>query len=415
MVIGMIVEKTQAKTLVRKSKIDDWWWSEASLNPYQGCFHNCVYCDGKAESYFIHEDFGTRIKAKVNAPSLLEKFLDKEGFIATNRKKAPTLMEYFPNYKLNISQPSKYIFAVGGGVTDVYQPAEREVKLTRRLLSIFLDYNIPVQLLTKNVNVLRDLDLLIQIKELSYANVGFSITLVDEKTQKIFEPRASSTEARFEALRKIREAGIHGGVIFMPILPLIGDTIDNMREMFYWAKEVGAEYVLPAGLTLKPGRNKKEFMKVIESTFPENLEVYSQLYGNNDKYGTLDSKKFEELELTSPYLLGFDLSKKTGIPCRMPRYIPDGRIRPNIQVSTLLFRIAVMKSILSSFKEKVYPIKKSAYLIEQFKSNIQDLSVEELSSFSSDKKTRLIIQDLVQTGSSNYLNSINQDKNVFYN
>jgi len=272
-----------------------------------------------------------------------------------------------------------------------------------------------VQLLTKNVNVLRDLDLLIQIKELSYANVGFSITLVDEKTQKIFEPRASSTEARFEALRKIREAGIHGGVIFMPILPLIGDTIDNMREMFYWAKEVGAEYVLPAGLTLKPGRNKKEFMKVIESTFPENLEVYSQLYGNNDKYGTLDSKKFEELELTSPYLLGFDLSKKTGIPCRMPRYIPDGRIRPNIQVSTLLFRIAVMKSILSSFKEKVYPIKKSAYLIEQFKSNIQDLSVEELSSFSSDKKTRLIIQDLVQTGSSNYLNSINQDKNVFYN
>ncbi|WP_455463172.1 radical SAM protein, partial [Candidatus Hodarchaeum mangrovi] len=315
----MIVEKTQAKTLVRKSKIDDWWWSEASLNPYQGCYHNCVYCDGKAESYYMHEDFGTRLKVKINAPSLLEKFLQKEGFIATNRKKAPTLMEYLPNYRQEISQPGKYIYAVGGGVTDVYQPAEREIKLTRRLLNIFLDYNIPIQLLTKNINVLRDLDLLLQINELSYANVGFSITLVDEKTQKIFEPRASSTEARFEALRKIRESNIHGGVIFMPILPLIGDTIDNMREMFYWAKEVGAEYVLSAGLTLKPGRNKKEFMKVIKSNFPNALEAYSQLYGNNDKYGTLDFKKFEELGLTSPYVLGVDLSKKTGIPYRMPR------------------------------------------------------------------------------------------------
>ena len=415
MVLGMIVEETQAKTLIRKYKIEDWWWSEASLNPYQGCYHNCVYCDGKAESYYMHEDFGTHIKVKINAPSLLEKFLHKEGFIAINRKKTPNLIEYLPNYNHKISQPAKFICAVGGGVTDVYQPVEPQRKLTRSLLNIFLDYNIPVQLLTKNVNVLRDIDLLLQINKSSYANVGFSITIVDKKTQKIFEPRASSTEARFEALQQIRDAGIHGGVMFMPILPLIGDTIDNMREMYFWAKEVGAEYVLPAGLTLKPGRSKEEFMRVIKSYFPENLEAYSQLYGNNDKYGTLDTKKFKELELTSPYLLGLELSKKTGIPSRMPRYIPEGRIKPNLKISTFLFRIAFMKSILTHNKEMVYPLKKAAYSIEQFNSNIQDLSLEELSFISNDNKTRLIIQDLIQKGTSTYLKSINEDKNIFYN
>ncbi|MHA1227328.1 MAG: radical SAM protein, partial [Candidatus Hodarchaeales archaeon] len=200
----MIIEKIKAKSLVNKTKIDDWWWSEGGMNPYQGCYHNCVYCDGKSEGYYMHEDFGTLIKAKTNAPELLEKFLRKNGFMPVNREKTSTLVDYYPSLKQQIKkkQPSKFILCVGGGVTDVYQPAERKMKITRRLLEILYDYDIPIQLLTKNKNVLRDIKLLKKINESSYANVAFSITLGDNSIQKIFEPRASSTNERFEALRQ---------------------------------------------------------------------------------------------------------------------------------------------------------------------------------------------------------------------
>ena len=81
----MIIEEYEAKTLVRTSKTSLFSWAEVYLNPYQGCYHDCVYCDGKAEGYYMHEDFGTRIKVKKNAPDLLEAYLKKKGFFPINR------------------------------------------------------------------------------------------------------------------------------------------------------------------------------------------------------------------------------------------------------------------------------------------------------------------------------------------
>ena len=61
----MIEEEILAKTLTKKTKIDDYWWSEASLNPYRGCYHDCQYCDGKSPNYYLHEDFANQIKGKI--------------------------------------------------------------------------------------------------------------------------------------------------------------------------------------------------------------------------------------------------------------------------------------------------------------------------------------------------------------
>jgi DNA repair photolyase len=113
----MEIEYYQAKTLVREHKSRN----TVGLNPYQGCFHDCVYCDGKAENYHMHEDFGQRLKVKENAPELLEKYLRKKGYLPINRKKTGTLMD------LGIEppqQPKKITVGISGGVCDIYQPAE---------------------------------------------------------------------------------------------------------------------------------------------------------------------------------------------------------------------------------------------------------------------------------------------------
>ena len=226
----MIIEEYEAKSLVRTARTSLFSWSELYLNPYQGCYHDCKYCDGKAEGYYMHDDFAKRIRVKKNAPQLLEQYIKKLGFIPINRKKTSTLIDHFPELKESVGYnfPGKSVIFIGGGVCDVYQPAEEEVKMTRKLLQIAYDYKFPDFILTKNNLILRDLDLLKKINEDSYVCACFTITLSDEETQKIFEPRASTTNERFEAVKKLREEGIHSGVYCYPALPFIGDTDENL-------------------------------------------------------------------------------------------------------------------------------------------------------------------------------------------
>jgi DNA repair photolyase len=274
----MMIELYEAKSFIRTSTSGLFSWSEIYLNPYQGCYHDCKYCDGKSEGYYMHEDFSKRIRVKRNAPVLLEHYLRKKGFIPLRREKTSTLIDFIPSLKdsAQSNQPRKSILFIGGGVCDVYQPAEEKARITRELLQIAYDYKFPVQILTKNQNVLRDLDLFKKINEDTYACCSFTITLANE-TQKIFEPTASTTQERFETIRTLREEGIHSGVYFYPVLPFIGDTDKNMQAIYEQSKRSRAEFVYCGGLTLKPGRNKKEFLQTIETYFPALLSEYEKV------------------------------------------------------------------------------------------------------------------------------------------
>jgi DNA repair photolyase len=244
----------------------------------------------------MHDDFAGLIKVKQNAPKLLKAFFQKKGFFPVHKKEQFAMYDFFPSLKdsekTNIKP--KFIVTVGGGVCDVYQPAERKTNITRALLEIVYDYQFPVSILTKSDLVLRDLDLIEKINAESFASVNFTITLNDESAQKIFEPGASTTSERFAAIKKLRSKGIQSGVYFYPALPFIGDTEDNIQAIYHRAQEVGAQYVYCWGLTLKPGRNKDEFMATIKEHYPELFPKYHKLYANNNKYGHLDTEQFKD-------------------------------------------------------------------------------------------------------------------------
>ena len=135
-----------------------------------------------------------------------------------------------------------------------------------------LDFEMPVFVLTKSKRVLRDLDLLKSIHEVAFSNVAFTITLADPEVKKVFEPKSSTTQERFDALKQIRDAGLFGGVMGTPLIPGIGDTYENMRALARMAKDAHAEFILFGGMTLKPGRQKDHFLRVVKSQFPEHHE-----------------------------------------------------------------------------------------------------------------------------------------------
>lgn len=185
--IAMVrVTEVQAKSILNKSKIFDY-----CVNAYTGCQVNCRYCYARLfmRRYSGHsEPWGAFVDVKVNAPELLRK--------QTVRAKKGTVW---------ISS-----------VCDPYQPLERTYELTRQCLVELAERQFPVNIQTKSVLILRDLDVLEKFKEIE---VGMTITTGDEKIAEVFEPGAPSVQERVGALEKIHSRGIRTFAFVGPLLP----------------------------------------------------------------------------------------------------------------------------------------------------------------------------------------------------
>src|SRR5213080_3480106 len=151
---------------------------EASINPYRGCEHGCIYCFARPTHEYLGFsaglDFESRIMVKPDAPRLLEAELSS------------------PKWKPQLLMMS--------GVTDCYQPIERKLRLTRRCLEVLVEFRNPVALLTKNRLVTRDIDILSELAQRKCAVVNLSITTLDVDLQRIMEPRTSAPAARLDAV-----------------------------------------------------------------------------------------------------------------------------------------------------------------------------------------------------------------------
>lgn len=397
------------------SKSDSWFWVSGSINPYRGCQHDCVYCDGKAEWYRI-KNFGTHIRIKIDAPERFEEELVHLGYEPVYRPIEDTLLGYLPETSENREKKRKkrhniFPIAIGGGVCDLYQPAERKFKVARKLLKKCRDFGIPVSLLTKSSLILRDLDLLSEINALCYANVSFSITLMDDEVREVFEPKSSSTYRRFESLKTVRKNNLPGGVMLMPILPGIGDTEQNLRSIIQKAKEFKANFILPGSLTLKPGRNKDEFISVIRQNYSNLLPIYEEMYGNNNKYGIPDSRQTK----LNIYKLVHELCRKNNIPDRIPRYIPPGVIRHNFYVSTILFNLAYYYQWVAEKPSwSVSPFIKAAEAIESLSSDILKLDKFKLMKHLklTNKEVITVISEVLDTGISTDLTEFQDPKTI---
>jgi len=95
---------------------------DASINPYRGCEHGCIYCYARPTHEYLGFssglDFESRIMVKEEAPELLRQEL-------SSRKWQPQVLSL-------------------SGVTDPYQPVERRLKLTRRCLEVLAEFRNPV-------------------------------------------------------------------------------------------------------------------------------------------------------------------------------------------------------------------------------------------------------------------------------
>ncbi len=106
----MSIKETEAKSILRKhKKIDSWFLSRYGMNLYRGGTHNCVYCDGRAEGYYVEGEFGKDVVVKVNAIEILKQELDPKRK-RTPFKRAPSGFHYFWRYDSKIWQAKRLLF-----------------------------------------------------------------------------------------------------------------------------------------------------------------------------------------------------------------------------------------------------------------------------------------------------------------
>ncbi|TFG06980.1 hypothetical protein EU538_09400, partial [Candidatus Thorarchaeota archaeon] len=142
----MRYEYIRAKSILSKPSVyDSWFHVTRSMNAYRGCEFGCVYCDGMSEGYHV-DDFLTHVRIKENAHEIVRQELEKDGFVCESSMETETLIPFLAHedaQKLKESHPIKYCIGVSGGVSDAYQQAEEEHRVTRKVLEVLLDFGMP--------------------------------------------------------------------------------------------------------------------------------------------------------------------------------------------------------------------------------------------------------------------------------
>ncbi len=215
-----------------------------TVNPYRGCEHGCIYCYARPGHEYLGMssgvDFETVIMAKHDAPTLLRRELAR------------------PSWKGEAITMS--------GVTDCYQPVERELKITRKCLEVMAECRQAVGIVTKSKLVLRDLDLLGKLHAHRAVGVAVSLTSLDNELASTMEPRASSPKERLRTIRELAAAGIPVTVMTAPIIPGINDR--EMPALLEAAAEAGATSAGWVMLRL-PYQIKDLFLEWLTRHFPD--------------------------------------------------------------------------------------------------------------------------------------------------
>jgi len=192
-------------------------------SPYRGCEHGCAYCFARPSHEYLGFsaglEFESKIVVKERAADLLREELAKKSW-----------------------EPQTVAMS---GITDVYQPIERRLGLTRQCMEVFAEFRNPVAIITKNHLVTRDIDLLGALAGCNAASVAISVTTLDGELAKKLEPRASSPPRRLAAIRELTAAGIPVSLLTAPIIPGLNDhEIPALLAAGAEAGAVSAHYTL---------------------------------------------------------------------------------------------------------------------------------------------------------------------------
>ena len=241
-----------SKSVLSKNRSPDIGFT-FSVNPYRGCVHACAYCYARPGHEYLGlgagTDFDRKIVVKRDAARLL-----REAFAGASWRRA------------SAHGTPRVVFS---GVTDCYQPPEKQLQITRECLQVCSEFRVPVGLITKSALIERDLDVLGELQARAGAHVAVSMPFFDAELARALEPYAPAPARRLRVIERLAEAGIEVSVNVAPLIP--GLSEGEFPRVLAAAQAAGARHAGAVLLRL-PGAVAEVFEQRIRVALPLRAE-----------------------------------------------------------------------------------------------------------------------------------------------
>ncbi len=242
-----------AKSIISKSKLPE---VDYCVNPYVGCTHGCTYCYARFMRRFTghSEPWGQFLDIKTNAAELLSRQL-------VRGRTGSVLI---------------------GSVTDAYQPIEKRYEITRSMLQVLSTSDLSVSVLTKSALILRDVDIYQKCKD---AEIGLTVTSVDDRFGACFEPAASRPSKRLRALEELKQKGLKTYAFIGPIFP---GLIDISKILDSVANHV--DYVMGETLNTRCGNWQDISHSLIKYGYEGNVDDFKQQVNRKETWDAIEEE-----------------------------------------------------------------------------------------------------------------------------
>ncbi len=238
-----------------------------TINPYRGCEFACKYCYARYTHEYMEIDggeFERKIFVKQDAAALLARDVSQKY-----------------SYESKASGYTQAEHIAIGTATDPYQPAEREYGVTRACLEeLAKREGLSISIITKSDQVVRDLDILKVLASKSALSINITVTTLKPRLARLLEPRAPRPDLRLNAVKELRDAGLHVGVSASPLIPGITDAEGELERVAEAAKAAGAEWFFSGVLFLMPA-SARQFLPFVREKFPRLARQYDDWYRHN--------------------------------------------------------------------------------------------------------------------------------------
>ena len=226
------------------------------LNIYRGCEHKCTYCYAVySHKYLDDADFFNNIYFKSNIDQVLDEQLSSGKF-------------------------DHEIIGIGT-VCDSYQPIEEQTNLTSKCLDVFIKHKTSICLSTKSPLVLKDIEKLKKLSELTPISIAMTIISPNQDLIKLLEPNTVCSQTRFETLKTLKQnTSALVGINLMPIIPFITDSPEDIEEIYKMAKQLELDFVVTDVLNLY-GETRKSFLNFIKHNFADKYDKIKRLYSSS--------------------------------------------------------------------------------------------------------------------------------------
>jgi len=169
-------------------------------------------------------------------------------------------------------------------VSDPFQKINDRYRLSEKIMRVFIDYNLPIEIVTKQRVPDEAIDLLRRQSD-SFAQI--SILTIHEKLRRILSPGAATVDDALDTIRRLHRSNVYCVGRIDPVVPYITDDPASLRKLIETLADRGVAHIIASVMDI-PLNLYRHVLTVVRQRWGRSMEQrYRRLY--SERIGSLQA------------------------------------------------------------------------------------------------------------------------------